>query len=209
MNYKNIYTDLEPNRNFYTVWAKLPYDAEKFIHDYLFPIKDSLIWASTYTGDIARKTPHITLRYLGYLDEINKEKIREDVVRFKEILKGINSFTLELGNIEVFTKYLNGKLVKSRLTWEVLNANEIKEIHKKLLNVAGYDFFSNLEGENFHPHISLGNIDPTNEENMNKVKEYIEKNKVENQKYLIKDIELNLCGETIPLLDWYLFIHFF
>lgn len=201
MNYKKIYIELEPNRNFFTAWTKLPKEAELFIHEYLSPIKDSLLWASTYSGDLARRTPHITLRYLGYLDEINREKIREDVVRFKEILKGINSFTLELGKIEIFTKYLNGKLVKARLSWEVLNADEIKEIHKKLLKVAGYDFFSNLEGENFHPHISLGNIDPTNDENMNKVKEYIEKNNVEKQKYLIKDIELNLCGETIPLLD--------
>lgn len=199
MNYKNIYIDLEPNRNFYTVWARLPKDAEKFIHEYLGPIKDSLTWASTYSGELARRTPHITLRYLGYFDEINREKIDTDVSKFKEVLKDVDSINLELGNIGIFTKYIEGKLVKARLSWEILNVKEIKEIHEKLLKVEGYDFFSNLEGESFHSHISLGNIDPTNIKNLNKVKEYIEKNKVEKKKYVLKDIELNLCGNTIPI----------
>jgi len=204
MNFKNTYTDLELNRNFYTVWARLPKDVEVFIHEYLKPIKDSLVWASTYSGELARRTPHITLRYLGYLgylDEINREKIDIDVSKFKEEIRDVNSINLELGNIEIFEKYLDGKLVKARLTWKILNADEIRETHNKLLKVEGYDFFVNLEGDNFRPHISLGSIDPTNLENINRVKEYIEKNKVENKKYLVKDIELNLCGDTIPLLN--------
>ncbi len=201
MSHKNIYTDLEPNRNFYTVWAKLPKEAEGFIHEYLSPIKDSLVWASTYSGEFARRTPHITLRYLGYLDEINIDKINIDVSKFKEEIKDVDSINLDLGEIEIFEKYLDGKLVKARLTWKILNADEIRETHNNLLKVDGYDFFSDLEGDNFHPHISLGNIDPTNIENMNRIKEYIEKNKVENKKYLVKDIELNLCGDTMPLLN--------
>ena len=201
MSYKNIYTDLEPNRNFYAVWSKLPKAAESFIHEYLGPIKDSLVWASTYSGELARRTPHITLRYLGYLDEINREKINIDVLKFKEEVREVDSIHLELGNIDIFTKSIDGKLVKARLTWEISNIEEIKEIHNKLLKVDGYDFFSNLEGENFHPHISLGNIDTTNIENMNRVKEYIENNKVGNKKYFVKEIEVNLCGDTISLLN--------
>lgn len=199
MNHKNIYTDLEPNRNFYTVWAKLPKEAESFIHEYLGTIKDSLIWASTYSGEFSRRTPHITLRYLGYFDELNREKINIDISKFKEEIRGVSPVNLELGNIEILTKYLNGKLIKARLSWEILNANEIKEIHDKLLKVAGYDYFSNLEGENFHPHISLGNIDPNNSKSLERVKEYMENNKVGNKKYIVKDIELSLCGEVIPL----------
>jgi len=201
MNHKNIYTSLEPNRNFYTVWAKLPNDAEVFIHEYLKPIKDNLIWASTYTGEVARRTPHITLRYLGYLDEIDRDKIEKDISRFKEELGDINSFNIELGNIDIYTEYLEGKLSKAKLSWEILNINELREIHNKLLRVDGYDFFSNLEGDNFHPHISLGNIDINNSDNLERIKKYIESNKVENKKYKVKNIEINLCGEVIPLLS--------
>ncbi len=201
MNYKNIYTDLEPNRNFYTVWVRLPKDVEEFIHEYLKPIKDSLVWASTYSGELARRTPHITLRYLGYLDEINREKIDMDVSKFKEEIRDLDSINLELGKIEIFEKYLDEKLVKARLTWKILNADEIRETHNKLLKVDGYDFFSNLEGENFHPHISLGNIDINNSDNLERIKKYIESNKVENKKYKVNNIELNLCGEVIPLLN--------
>ena len=133
------------------------------------------------------------------LDDITS--INMDVSKFKEEIRDVDSINLELGNIEIFEKYLDGKLVKARLTWKILNTDEIRETHNKLLKIDGYDFFSSLEGENFHPHISLGSIDPTKIENMNRVKEYIEKNKVENKKYLVKDIELNLCGDTIPLLN--------
>jgi 2'-5' RNA ligase len=201
MNYKNIYTDLEPNRNFYTVWARLPKDAEVFIHEYLSPIKDSLLWASTYSKDFTSKIPHITLRYLGYLDELNRGKINLDVEKFKKELNGWKSCELELGNIDMYYEYSEGKLSVVRLFWKIQDTSELKEVHERLLKVEGYDFFSSLEGENIHPHISLGNIDPTNIENMNRVIEYIEKNKVENKKYLVKDIELNLCGDTISLLN--------
>lgn len=199
MKYKNTYTDLVPNRNFYTIWAKLPKEAETFIHEYLSPIKDSLEWASTFSEELTSKTPHITLRYLGYLDEINKEKINIDVAKFKKELKDIILLNLELGKIEIYTDYLEGKLSKVRLSWEILDITKLREIHNKLLKVEGYDFFTKLEGDNFHPHISLGSINPVNIMNIEKVKQYIEINKVLNKEYIVKDIELNLCDYVIPL----------
>ena len=200
MKHKNTYKYLEPNRNFYTVWTRLPEEAKIFIHDYLSPIKDDLIWASTYSGELARRTPHITLRYLGYLDETDRDKIEKDISKFKEEVVDIHSFNIELGNIEIYTEYLEGKLSKARLSWEILNIKELREIHNKLLNVEGYDFFSNLEGENFHPHISLGNIDFNNPDNLERVKKYIESNKSGYKEYKINNIEINLCSEIIPLV---------
>ena len=56
---------------------------------------------------------------------------------------------------------------------KIINKEVLIDIHKKLLQVKGFQFFSELEGDKYIPHLSLGSI-TLEGNNYIKVKEYLE-----------------------------------
>jgi len=206
MKFRNTYDNLEEGRDFYTIWMKLPEEAVDFIHEFLQPIKDDCVWTSTFSKNKPRNTPHITLRYLAYKDELNEKNIEKDVDKFKEQISKYINFKLCLGSIYLFASSIGfddgrKKLTEARISWWVENYNEVGYIHEGLLKVEGYDFFTNLEWHGYRPHISLGELDVTDKNKIIRINNYLDIKENLYKEFVIKDFEINLINRTIPLFS--------
>lgn len=103
------------------------------------------------TGDdlakiVFTKTFHLTLKFLGDIDEAKKDKIIELLNKVK-----FEPFTAELSNIGVFP---NENYI--RIVWVGLEPkNKIVELQQKIDNALACAFPGD---KRFHPHITLGRV---------------------------------------------------
>jgi 2'-5' RNA ligase len=158
--YSKVNTNLVSGRYFSTVWCTLDSAVWPKLHHDLAPIKMYCRWLSTFgdSGMDSKFLPHITLRYLGFTDELNKNKLLNDIDSFKKVVEDVITKDVELGKFTVWKKIVDGKVVGARLNWKIINIDQLKLIHTRLLGISGYQFFEELEGDNYNPHISLGEV---------------------------------------------------
>lgn len=195
-NFRNLYNRLEPGRYFYTIWVALPDLVIPVIKQNLSSLLPFCNWISTFVeDDDSKKIPHITLRYLGYEDEVLKDNIISQKFAFEKALSTLAVEDLILGDFRLWTRKENEVIVNARLNWEIKNPKSLVLIHNALLTIKGFDFFINLEGENYSPHISLGSVDLNRSENLPCVSEYLEKLKIGNIRLNLKDYAINLASK--------------
>lgn len=178
------------NRYFHTIWAALPEEANDHMHEFLAPSRPFCTRLATHVDDKndSLNKLHITLRYLGYSDELDAKQIREDVPAFKSAVVPLLPFELNLGAVTIWQR--DGR---ARLNWTIQNSDQLMQVHEALLQVSGYAFFSNLEGEHYSPHISLGEIDMSEPENLTHVQEYLVSLKVAEHVYQVDKLAINLA----------------
>jgi len=153
---------LQKGRWFFTVWVALPEKAREIIQSNIKELETYCEWLSTMTENHSKDIPHISLRYLGFSDELEHEDVKKDTKLFESVLKEIKDFEIELGKVSLWTREQNGKVIVARLNWEITNPDPFTAIHNALLKVPGYYLFDELEQENYKPHISLGAVDMDN-----------------------------------------------
>ena len=182
-----VYPKLD-GRYFHTIWCRLPNAANSFIHKILKPIEPYCSRLATFMPDDydSLNHLHVTLRYLGYADELSEEQIIADLDQFKAAVSKYMPLKLGLGKINIW--HGNEKV---RLNWEVLNPQVLKQIHLSLLEIPGYAFFSELEGENYSAHISLGDVDTAK---LHEAKEYLSTLEDTSATYEINQLEINLAS---------------
>ncbi len=196
MIYKGIYTNLQGGRYFYTIWCTLDKSCIPIIRELLEPIIPYCRWVSTYveTKSDSKNFPHITLRYLGFADELDKGDIKKDKSKFENAISNVEFDEITVGKFQVWKRYDKDTLTKAMINWEIIDDENLTKIHNSLLNVPGYYFFEELEGENYHPHISLGEIN-LEEGNLGKVEELLEKIKAEKRGYKLENFAVNLADK--------------
>lgn len=205
MNYcfRKKYQDLEKGRWFFTVWVSLPDEARNIIRENLEPLIHYCEWISTLAGNHSKDIPHISLRYLGFSDELTHVEVKKDKPLFEKAIKGVSDLEIELGPMNLWTREREGKVTVARINWQILEPKPFIDLHKALLSVPNYYIFENLENENFNPHISLGEIDMSNYSNYEHVKNYLDRKEFKTNKFILKDFALNLTSpehtEVVPL----------
>lgn len=191
-NFSKIHKSLDGVRYFSTVWCTIDPSVIPYIQTILKPVSPYCNWLSTF-GDSkidSKFLPHISLRYLGFTDELDKNQIINDKSNFISVINNQPIKSLILGKITVWEKIVDNKVVVARLNWQIVNSSVLKNIHQNLLSVAGYQFFTDLEGDNFSAHISLGDINLDNN-NLAKVKEYLSVQNFANQKVNLSHFAIN------------------
>jgi len=196
-NFSKKYKSLEKDRYFSTVWCTLDILVIPFLQNKLKPILHYCNWCSTFgdSGVNSKFLPHITLRYLGFTDELDKNQIINDKSKFSSVIKNIPIKTLNLGKISIWKKIIGNKIVVARLNWEIIDSSVLSNIHQNLLNIGGYQYFDDLEGKNYTAHISLGDINLDND-NLSKVKEYLSKQNFVSQKVNLQNFAINYATPT-------------
>lgn len=201
--FRKIYPDLEQDRWFFTVWVALPEESREVIREKLQPLLPYCEWVSTLSGNHSKDIPHISLRYLGFSDELNHEDVKKDKLLFEKALKNVSDMEIELGDMGLWTVEENGKVKVARLNWKILKPGPFINLHKALLQIPQYDFFEKIENDNYTPHISLGAVDMSSYDNYIKVKDYLEQIPLSTHKFVLKDFALNLTApthtEVVPL----------
>jgi 2'-5' RNA ligase len=195
-NFSKIYKGLEKERYFTTIWCTLNENVIPGLQEYLKPIQKYCEWLSTF-GDWQsnpRFLPHISLRYLGFTDELTKEKLVADKERFIDAIRDSKVKKIELDYIGTWEQKADGVLTKASLNWRISELKPLKEIHKRLLEIPGYQFFQSLEGDNYSPHISLGQIKLEND-NYETVIEYLNSHKFPSQKVKLEKFAINYADK--------------
>ncbi len=194
MEFRGSYSNLQKGRWFFTVWTSLPSESKKTIQENLAPFKPYCEWISTMADNHSKDTPHITLRYLGFCDELSIEEVKKDTKKFKSAINDVTNLDIEVGEVGLWVKETEGKIVSARLNWKITDPKPFIELHRSLLKVPNYYYFNNLEGDNYVPHISLGSIDLSDENNLSKVRDYLNIKIFVPQRYVLKDFALNLTS---------------
>lgn len=168
MGFSKINPDLGKGRYFTTVWCTLDSKVFPFLHQVLEPIVPYCNWLSTYGDSVkdSKYLPHISLRYLGFTEELDKERLVRDAKLFSAAINKIKVKEIEVGEINIWERRIGNQLLTARLNWRITDKQPLINLHNQLLTIPNYQFFENLEGNNYSPHISLGevNIDRDNYE---------------------------------------------
>lgn len=192
--FKRVHPTLQKNRWFSTIWVALPKESNIYIKRYLEQIVPYCEWVSTFSNNPSRDTPHITLRYLGFSDELSFENTKKDSHLFRKAIQDVSDIEIELKDINIWKRKQNGKVVVARLNWEITKKEPFIKLHKELLKIPNYYLFDSLEQENYTPHISLGAIDLSDEKNLDIVDSYLQTTKFETIKFKLNDFGLNLTS---------------
>lgn len=202
-HFKGEYNSLEIDRYFSTIWVELPSRSKSIIRDLTGDFEPYCNWLSAFSKDRSKCTPHISLRYLGFSDELDFDQIKEDKGKFKKAVEEYRDINLRLGGLSLYIKKENGKRKAVRINWDILNGDKLVQIHKRLLKIPGYYFFRGLEGKNFTPHISLGSVDLSAPGNYKNVFQIIECQEVKEYSFRKKKFAINLAkkerGEVVFL----------
>ena len=197
MKYKKIYKNLEKGRYFYTIWCTLDKSCILIIRKLLRPILPYCKWVATFIEpeSDSKNVPHITLRYLGFSDELNEESVKDDKKKFEKAIKAIKLNEITVRKINIWKKYDKGILVKAMLNWEIIDDVNLIKIHNSLLKIPRYYFFEELEGKNYHPHISLGEIDIDKVGDLEKVERFIGKLEKGRRRFTLRNFAINLASK--------------
>jgi 2'-5' RNA ligase len=197
------YKNLQKGRWFFTVWVALPEESREIIKNNIKELQPYCEWLSTMAGNHSKDIPHVSLRYLGFSDELKHEDVKKDKELFENALKEVQDFDIEVGKVNLWTRQSEGIVTVARLNWQITKPEPFIAIHKALLKVPGYYLFEELEQENYNPHISLGAINMENYSNYEIVKEYLDKKNFKKNRFTLKNFALNLTSpertEVIPL----------
>jgi len=197
MRHRGIYKNLQNDRYFYTIWCRLDRSCIPIIRKSLKLIIPYCKWVSTYaeTKSDSKNVPHITLRYLGFADKLDKGDIKKDRNKFEKVINDVRLNEISVGKFRIWKKYEDRILVKSMLNWEIIDNTSLVKIHRELLMITGYYFFDELEGENYHPHISLGEINLEEEGNLGKVEKLLENIKAQKMKFRLENFAINFADK--------------
>jgi 2'-5' RNA ligase len=202
-HFKGKYKNLQTGRWFFTVWVALPEESKEIISNYIRDLQPYCEWLSTLSGNHSKDSPHISLRYLGFSDELSPEKVKKDKKLFEDVLREVEDFEIEVEKVTLWTRESNGRVTVARLNWEIRKQEPLVAIHEALLKVPGYYLFEELEQENYVPHISLGSVDMSNYSNYETVKRLLNNKDFLKHRFTLKDFALNLTSpestEVVPL----------
>ncbi len=202
-HFKGRYKNLQKGRWFFTVWVALPEESRKIIRENIKDLQPYCEWLSTLAGNHSKDIPHISLRYLGFSDELLHDDVKKDQKLFESALSEVKDFDIEVGKVSLWTKESEGKVIAARLNWEITKPQPFIAIHTALLKVPGYYLFEELEQENFVPHISLGAVDMSNYSNYAHAKELLDKKRFDTHKFTLRNFALNLTSpeytDVVPL----------
>ncbi len=116
------------------------------IRDYLFSVKNNFDRGLAKINWVAKKNIHITLKFLGEIDQKTTEKIIE---KLKEIK--FKSFDLELDNLGVFPNENH-----IRVLWVgIKNFNKVIELQQEIEEKLRKYFENDKE---FSAHITIGRV---------------------------------------------------
>jgi RNA 2',3'-cyclic 3'-phosphodiesterase len=135
--------DTMVHKQHYFFAVKLPYEAKKFLHEWVeehkvnYPFKK---W-------VHQEDYHITLAFLGFAEHEMLQKVIEKV---KFTLKNESSFNLSFHKLGIF-----GKETMPRIFWAgVLESDSLSTIQKKVYNQC-IDVGFSLDKKPFRPHITI------------------------------------------------------
>jgi len=165
----------------------------KEIRDYLFDIQKKLKSSSAKVKWIAKKHQHITLLFIGEVDENKLQQIKKRLSKIK-----FNKFELNLDKIGVFPDENN-----IRIIWAGLNPrNKVIELQQKIDSELLDIIKINTE---FKAHLTLGRVKLV--KNKEKFKEKlnleIEKKKFEVTEFKLIKSELTKDGPKYTGLEVY------
>lgn len=105
-------------------------------------------WQNLPVKWVRKENLHITLAFLGYIDD---EKIAEICLAVKELSKEEATFEIELDKIELGPDEKEPKFI-----W--LSGIPSEELRSLVAKIEKEVFISSLEKKSFRPHITLGKI---------------------------------------------------
>lgn len=169
----NIFNnELEKMRTFIAV--ELPEDIKRKIEEVQNPLKKT----DTYVSWVKPKNVHLTLKFLG---EVEENRIEDVFYGTEKALKGAKSFTLSLKDMGGFPN-----LQRPKVIWVGVDKGEKelavmqKDIEEELLRV-GYP----KEGRAFSPHLTIGRVKSAR--NIEKLVALIEKTTFQTQEVKIDE----------------------
>jgi|Deesub1362A_J573_1020465.scaffolds.fasta_scaffold45310_1 2'-5' RNA ligase len=128
-------------------------DVDKEVKDALSELIEKLKRQRANVRWVRGEGIHLTLRFLGEIDEKRVDRIKEAIERS---VKGKRCFYMNLKGTGVFPSFS-----RPRVLWvAVEDSPQLKEIYENLqteLEKLGFE----KEKRNFHPHITLGRVKST------------------------------------------------
>jgi len=197
MIHRHRISSLEEGKYFNSVWLKLPDEPSEFLRKILIPIRQLCNWCVFYDDSWAHNNVHISLLYLGYDSKDLRVKMKQDIPMFKKIVCKHVPLRIHLKNISIWKKIIDGRIIQATLEWKFVDKELLKEFHYNLLQIPGYDFFEELEGKNFNPHITLGELNLNLENALSKSQKYLENIHQTHYEYDLYKVELNFSSEDL------------
>lgn len=142
-------------------------DSKRELEKLIAPIRDLVI------PKISLNPVHISCRYLGYYDEVTPTELQEARKRTRAILNPLLPLSLETGSL--FAGWHKHPDYKPRLIMMNVEDATLFQLHQKLVEVTDkMQMFTAIEGENFHPHITLAALKPEFENQVpSEIEDYI------------------------------------
>lgn len=208
MKFDNYFDRLLPGKYFNTVWVALPDYSLPYLKESLSPIRTWCEWCIGVDGGFKPNTiPHITLRYLGYDSEELRFKILGKIDKFREVIQKNWPIELSVGEIFIWESLSENPVREARLNWRIDNSASLKNIHRELLEVEGFSFFRNLEGERFSPHITLGKVNMLYPESVTEIQNYLKSLPLRQFRFQLENFQINMASKEekqnirIPLFE--------
>jgi len=132
-----------------------------------------------FTNLLEIKPVRLSLRYLGYHDEINIDNLRDARAKILPIYKKYLPITVKvIGLSENWKKH--PRIQRQFLLADVKN-EKVTALHKELLKLTTvFPIFQAVEGNNFQPHITLAELKPKYHKNIPpEVEKYIKSQKLD------------------------------
>ena len=142
-----------------------------------------------FTNLLEIKPVRLSMRYLGYHDEIRIDNLKEARVRILPVYKKYLPITVKVvGLSENWKRY--PKIQRHFMLADV-KSDKIIALHKELLKLTTvFPIFQAVEGSNFRPHITLAELKPKHHKKIPpEIEKYIKSQKL--------DIDITFKGAYI------------
>ena len=138
---------------------------------------------------IEKKNYHITLLFLG---EINEKNVKEIISLMEDSLKRVNALDLKIKNIDTFPNWKNPRILHMPI---ISNINKLHNIYKVLKS--NMNNYLKKNNTNFTPHITLARVKQNQDFGILRNISYSKKMKV--SKITLYQSILNKNIEYLPL----------
>jgi len=135
------------------------------------------------------KQIHLSLRYLGYHDEINDDNLKDAKERVLKIYSKYLPITVNISNLSGSWK--KHPEMERQLLFADIKDKRLIQLHKELVKATTvFPIFQDVEGVNFRPHITLAELNKKHYKKTPKeLEEYIKNTKI--------NIDITLKGAYI------------
>lgn len=195
MKFNNHYERLVPGKYFDTLWVALPDSSLLFLKEALSPIRSWCEWCiGVDDGNKPNTIPHITLRYLGYDSIELREQILNNIDGFRDVIQNHMPLELHVSELFIWQSPPETPTPQARINWKIENHSNLTKIHHQLLEIQGFSFFQDLEGDNFTPHITLGKVNLEKTESLKNIQNYFGSISMKKFTIYLENFQINLAS---------------